>query len=697
MHAWAPYPFVRLTLAWIAGILLARLFPEVPGALPLWVPGAGLLLLITLQWLSRASYYFRLWSPVMGMLSLLLIMILAGWRYQEVDESTADRHLLHVSGVYRHTLVAVTEAPVQREKSWRMLARVQGIRDSTGWKEAEGKLLLYLPLADSLLPQYGDRYVLQGLPERVPGPMNPGEFDYAGYLADQQIYHRYFARAATYHLFDRGNGTGWKETLIALRQHCEALLDHAIRSPRERAILQALVLGDKSSLDGDTREDYARAGALHILAVSGLHLGIFYTLLILLFGGLQKSRAGSVVLLLISLAAIWGYALLTGLSPSVFRAAVMFSFIALARAVQLQGNIYNTLALSAFLLLLIDPFLMLSVGFQLSYVAVLGIVYGFPRVYGVFSIKNRLLDYAWQISAVSIVAQLATLPLSLYYFGQFPTYFLLSNLLVIPAATVMLCGGLLVLISGFLPLLSEALGWLLGWIMYGFNEAIALLQYLPGNLLQGLYIDWKQSILLYLTALAVILLLRRRRFRYAGYAFAMVATVLVLQAWNWHAQEVKSQWIIHHSSKGLAIQHIRGHHSTIWLDSVLFGSTNLDYQVLAAGNRANTETHLRVLDSSNSRQWAYGRLLAPAGRQVLSLEKTFPKDISSSELKIDMVLLSKACKNSIADIRQMVQPELIVLDASHSRAFAERRLEEAKQLGIPCYSISLQGALVIGE
>lgn len=695
MHAWAPYPFLRLSLAWIAGILLARAVPGLQELLSIPLLITLLAGAMILQRLSKGSYYFRSWSPAMGVLLLVLIALTAAWRYSTADESRAAHHLLHKTSIL-HTEVLVTEAPVLREKSWRMEARVLHTKDSSGWSATRGKFLLYLPLNDSLQPAYGDSYLLRGSPERIPGPANPGEFDYAAYLADQHIYHRYFARPGAVERIDRGQGSSWKAALIALRNHCEQVLDAAVPSPRERAILQALVLGDKSALDPTTRQDYARAGALHILAVSGLHVGIFYSLIILLFGGLQQRRSGAIVLLLISLVAIWGYALLTGLSPSVFRAAVMFSFIALARAVRLQGNIYNTLALSAFMLLLFEPFLLFSVGFQLSYAAVLGIVYLFPKIYGLFSPRWRLLDYGWQISAVSIAAQLATLPLSLYYFGQFPTYFLLSNLLVIPAAFVMLCGGLLVLITSFLPLLSESIGWLLGWIMYGFNEAIALLQHLPGNLLKGLYLESSQSLLLYLGAFSLILLFRRRHFRYVPYAFALFAAALIIQGWNWYQQEQKEQFIIHQHRAGHAFQHIAGHRSQVWADSAVLAGTGLDYQVLAASVAAGAQARITLIDSSNSIPWRYGKVLRMGEKEVLSITQGISATPDSTGMKVDILLLSRHCKTPLADLLSWLQPGLLILDASHTPAFAERRLAEAQALGVPCHSLTLQGAWVGG-
>ena len=245
----------------------------------------------------------------------------------------------------------------------------------------------------------------------------------------------------------------------------------------------------KDELDFEVKQAYAAAGAMHVLAVSGLHVGIIFLILNTLLAILDTSKKGRIVKAIILLISLWSYAMITGLSPSVLRAATMFSFVIMGTVLNRSSSIYNTLAASAFFILIINPNLLFEVGFQLSYVAVLGIVYLQPLIYKRIYTRWWLLDKVWAITAVSIAAQIATLPLTLFYFNQFPVYFMLSNLLVIPSAAVILILGILLFIASPIPFISESIGWVLNKFIEGLNFGIKEIEVLPNSLIEGLSIN----------------------------------------------------------------------------------------------------------------------------------------------------------------------------------------------------------------
>ncbi|RZK15490.1 MAG: ComEC/Rec2 family competence protein, partial [Hymenobacter sp.] len=325
------------------------------------------------------------------------------------------------------------------------------------------------------------------------------------------------------------------------------------------------VLGFRDDIDAATKQAYANTGTTHIMAVSGLQVG-------LLFAGLQwllvrlplggSTRRRRLLTVGLGLSFIWSYAFLTGLSASVLRAAVMFSLISLGQAFERQSSIFNTLSAAAFLLLLYNPYLLCDVGFQLSFLAVLSIVYLQPHIVRWFDARNFVLDrqrswhsagvrrlwrwgawltnFAWEITALSIAAQVATFPLGLYYFHQFPFNFLLSNLIAVPISSMAVYVGIGVLfakgIAALLGLCLPAaagpwLDWLpriVGYVFQGFiwcfNEYIFLIGRLfPGAVVGGVHLNQTQTLLIFLLIVVVCAFFATRRLAWVGTALALLA------------------------------------------------------------------------------------------------------------------------------------------------------------------------------
>ena len=229
----------------------------------------------------------------------------------------------------------------------------------------------------------------------------------------------------------------------------------------ELAVASALILGYKDDLGEELKHSYSSAGATHVLAVSGLHVGIIFLVLNFLLNILDKNDRFKISKAILLICFLWAYATITGLSPSVVRAATMFSFVTIGKSFGKSSSIYNTLCASAFVLLVYNPYLIMEVGFQLSYLAVVGIVYFQSIIYKWIYVKNKFLKYIWMITSVSIAAQLTTFPLGLLYLHQSPTYLFASNLFVIPGAMLIIGLGILLFITSWIPLISGGIGWLL--------------------------------------------------------------------------------------------------------------------------------------------------------------------------------------------------------------------------------------------
>jgi competence protein ComEC len=294
---------------------------------------------------------------------------------------------------------------------------------------------------------------------------------------------------------------------------------------------------------------------MHVLAVSGLHVGIIYGFFFLFWKPQKMTVRKRIPLLLLVIGIIWSYALITGMSPSVLRAATMFSLIALAQMQSKSPSIFNPLALSALILLLYDPFIVFSVGFQLSYVALLGILLFQPLIVSWWTPENRLLDYIWQISSVGIAAQLATFPLSVHYFHVFPTYFLLANIVAIPGAFAIMAFGIpFLLLSPFEPV-AEILGLGLSQLINTVNTLIFSVQFLPLSRLENLRFSGIEMLLVWAGICCLFLLIVQRKKRFAYLAVLPALALVVIRWWDFYETMKIDELVIYKFDKGKAVDY----------------------------------------------------------------------------------------------------------------------------------------------
>ena len=289
----------------------------------------------------------------------------------------------------------------------------------------------------------------------------------------------------------------------------ERLSDHGVDGS-VYAVVAAMTLGDKSQLTNELRKTYAITGASHILALSGLHLGIIYTLLSLLL----SRRRWWIVSQVVIIVCIWLYVFLVGMTVSVVRSAVMITVYALLSLGHRDKMSVNTLAFAAIVMLLFNPLSLFDVGFQLSFLAVLAILLFYPLFEGVwpqpFLMDHRVFKWLWTMLSISCAAQIGVAPLIVYYFGRFSCFFLLTNLLVVPAATLILYLSLVVL-------LIPSLAYLLIYMVDTLNHLLTWVATLPGVSIEGLHPTLLQVSMVYVIIMAVYLLLRRAASPTRGY------------------------------------------------------------------------------------------------------------------------------------------------------------------------------------
>lgn len=286
---------------------------------------------------------------------------------------------------------------------------------------------------------------------------------------------------------------------ILFRTQAGNYFDESLKDSSIAAVAKALILGETNELSPQLKASYIGTGTIHILCVAGLHVGIIYLGAVFIFSFLLRLKYGKFLFAAIILSILWTYAAIAAFTPSVCRAAAMFSIVLIGRTIRRDMNVFNSLAAAALILLLFDPFMLTRAGFQFSFIAVAGIVWLQPKIFNLWAVENRFLRFFWRLAAVSLAAQLAVLPLGLYYFNQFPTYFIISNLAVVPLAPFIMATGCVFLLFRFigLKLLYFASGKILYALIYLVNWLVTHIKSLPYSLYEGYYLSIFECVLLY--------------------------------------------------------------------------------------------------------------------------------------------------------------------------------------------------------
>ncbi|WP_316818931.1 ComEC/Rec2 family competence protein [Pedobacter nyackensis] len=373
--------------------------------------------------------------------------------------------------------------------------------DSFVFKPAFGKIKLSIMknTTDSCTLKYGDELIIPANFIETPPALNPSEFDFKSWLAARNIYHQSFLNQEQIVKLNTNTGNALLRFAIQLRKEQVDVYRKLIKNNDAFAVATTLILGYRADLSAEIMNIYSKTGTIHVLSVSGMHVGLLYFVLNSLLWFLNKTQTGKIIKALFILSSIWFYTLLTGFSPSVLRASIMISIFIVARIFSKNTNSYNIVAFAAFCLLLYNPFFIWDVGFQLSFIAVIGLIYLQPKIQNWVPIKHPWLAKIWSITAMSLAAQLATYPFSVYYFHQFPLYFLVSNLFItLPAALIMYIGVIILLFN------FNALGPLFEWLLNFTNAGLNQIAGLPFSGITAIWLSKAELILLCLSLILFI-------------------------------------------------------------------------------------------------------------------------------------------------------------------------------------------------
>ncbi len=436
-------PFLRLYFPLCAGIIASH------------ITSPSIFLtekLIFLLFILLLGSYFKadLFENKLYGLFLTGFLFSAGFLSGQLEKSSLS-NLKNEKTIFRSVLL---DFPEEKEKTILMKVRLNEIIYDTVRYKVKGSVLLYHEKSDTLIKRLkpGDIMIFSCVPSEIKNRGNPFEFDYKFYMERKGF--RYFA--FTSHndiiLIHKPFNRNLRERALIFREKIVSLYRNRGLAGNELALAAAITLGEKELLEESSKESFSRAGVMHVMAVSGLHAGILSFFIFNIFFFLRKKL--HIIRLLITLIVLWEFAFTTGLTPSVLRASLMFSFLHTGHLLGRKVNPVNSLFASAFILTISHPFVIFDSSFLLSYMAVLFILLFYKGFYNLLSFKNIIPDRIWQIISVSVVAQAGTLPLTLMMFNRFPLLFIISNLLIIPLAAVIIISGFLTILTGSSCLLS---------------------------------------------------------------------------------------------------------------------------------------------------------------------------------------------------------------------------------------------------
>ncbi len=405
----------------------------------------------------------------------------------------------------------IINQPQQKSKTVKLLLKSVGYKGRFNWYKCRIKILAHIQKdVNSCKLEQGDIIVAMTNIRKPCGPENPYQFNYKRYLYYKGIARESYIRSGTWEII--GHGKSLMIYSSQLRNKLLRLYKRYGFKNDEFAVLSALTLGFRDDLRPETKRSFVSAGVMHTLAVSGLHTGIVFYVLNIIFGFLSENRYGKIIKLILVILLLWFYALLTGASISVIRASAMFSLIQIGNSIKRTINIYNILAALAFFLFLFNPFQVFDVGFQLSFLAVLSIVFFQPRFYRILTFRNRIIDRVWMLFTVSIAAQIGTFPVVIYYFHNFPLYFWITNILILPPVAIVIYLALLLFIFSPLNKAAFVIAGFLDIVLMLINNFVNTVKKFPSSLIEGLYNSLAETILLYaiIISVSVFILFKKR-------------------------------------------------------------------------------------------------------------------------------------------------------------------------------------------
>lgn len=637
---WADKPFARAVIFFIAGLITARYFPVYN-----W------LILLPLA-VCMIIFFYREWiikkvSPYTQGSLLLLITFLAGYcRYVSVLPAMDSNHISHkIDKRHQYIHGEVKSIPKITTRTSFNIA-VSGISESAdNMQYANGLITAYFDLNDESARTYepGDEVILYGYTKELQNSRNPHAFDFNDYLRTKHIYWRIEVDEDMHRKTGQKVDSWASRLATSIRSFAINCINKNLNSDDNRSLASAMILGNKNGISDELYNSYTKTGAVHVLAVSGLHVGIICSILFFLFKFILPDKNRNKLLRVAIIAAcVFLYCLITGASAAVMRASVMVVLIFIAKYWINTANIYNVLSLAAFILLLYDPKMIFQASFQFSFLALTSIVYFFKPIYNLYPVKNRVGDYLWQLICLSLSAQVLVTPLTIYYFHRFPTYFWLSGIIAVPAAYAILSLGVaMIFIEAVVPALNTWLAIVLNKLIDYFIAGIRFIEALPYSTAESLWLDKYELAFIYLALVLFMIGYTYKNAKYIVYASVGIPLLLLSFTHSHITQLNQSSLTVYDYYKGYLVDVYDGKKCFVFKND---GMPARSEQFITGNQRTykgiNSVKHINIDSNYYLGSVAYSnRLLQVKDKSILIIDSSY--ESPAETINIDVAIVTK--------------------------------------------------------
>lgn len=685
---WKKTPFLKLLLSVMVGIVVQWHFQ---------LQIKLLTILFSISIISLLSFFiipffnrFRL-AVVNGLFIGLLFFTFGALLAWQKDIRNNKEWLGNFYQPKSGLVVTIDEPPIEKTKSVKANATVQYLLQNDSIIPVKGKIIIYFKKDSVINLQYGTQLVFKKPLQEIKNSGNPGGFDYKRFCLFKEITHQVYLKPEEFEILRGEKVSPFRSFIYNIREKVLNILRSNIQSKKELGLAEALLIGYKDDLEQSLVQSYTNTGVVHIIAISGLHLGLIYWLLSMLFKPLKKRKKTRWLRPILIITGLWIFSLMAGAQPSILRSALMFTCIVVGDSLARKPSIFNTMAVSAFILLCINPYFLWDVGFQLSYAAVLSIIIFMRPVYNWFYVKNKLLDFIWKLNAVTIAAQVLTVPLGIYHFHQFPNLFLLTNFLAVPLSSAILLGEIFLCVIAFIPAAALLFGKLLTWLIWIMNTYIEKIETIKFSLWDGLQITILQTVLLLAFAIAITYWLMERSGKSLKLGLIALFGFVTLRSVAFINSNNQQKIVVYNVPQKTAIDFIDGRNYHFVGDSDLLADN------FARNFHLKPSRILyRISDAPTLNQFAMDEnYISYKHKKILLMNETIHYSLMDTVSVIDLLIISKNPKLYMATLAKSIKIKQVVFDGSVPAWKTQYWKKDCDSLKIPWHDVTTGGAFVM--
>ena len=684
-------PFIRLLLPFAAGIILQWYIQIQLSVIIMAAIGFGAANLLYYFLPLAVRFKLQLLQGILINLLLLTFGLLITWQKD-------IRHNNNWYGNYykdsNYIVVKIEEPVIEKTKSYKADAYVEAvINDDTSFS-CKGKLLLYFS-KDSAAQQlhYGDRILINKNLQQIKNSGNPGAFNYQRYAAFQQTFHNVFLKEKDWVLLPGKNVNRFKQFIFSSREKILTILRNRINTGKdELGIAEALLIGYTNDLDKDLVQAYSNTGVVHIIAISGMHLGLIYVMLVWLFARMPFVKKSKLLQVILILSCLWLFSILTGAAASILRSAVMFTFITIGKNFTKKSSIYNSLAAAAFVMLCFNPYFLWDVGFQLSYLAVVGIIVFQKHIYNLCYIKNKWVDKVWKLMAISLAAQILTFPICIYYFHQFPNLFLLTNIIAVPLSSIILYAEIFLIAFSWIPFVGEYLGKIAGWLVWLMNKIILFINSFSFSVWDKIPANILSTWLLYAVVIGLCACLINKNKKLLQLSLVCLLGFVMVHAYSKWQIKNQQKLIVYNVPQHQAIDLVKANDYKFIGDSILLQDGMLQNFHLKPGRIA---LQLNNRTDTIATCWQQQLFYQFGNKRILVIDKPLVFEQMQQKIDVDIIIISKSPKLYIPQLAAVFNCKQYVVDASNSLWKIGKWKKDCEELHLQLHSVPEKGAFIV--